>query len=223
MIDYALQRLRAKLDYSNVAYSLLPAEFSLSQLQSMYEAILSRRLDKRNFRKRIVSLGYRRGDGTAGERGAAPAGAAVPVPRAEAGGILSQCQKSEVMMAHSSKCILIVTSLALLAILAIACGGGGDGGGIGNSDDIDEPGGEVELSLVEYFQQIDAIFDDRDKQLDELDTELQSTFDAATTVEGKRRRSRTTRGWRVTSSRVPWTRWRGWTRRRRWTARTIRS
>jgi 8-oxo-dGTP diphosphatase len=56
VIDYALQRLRAKLDYSNVAYSLLPAEFSLSQLQSTYEAILSRRLDKRNFRKRIVSL-----------------------------------------------------------------------------------------------------------------------------------------------------------------------
>jgi 8-oxo-dGTP diphosphatase len=56
VIDYALRRLRAKLDYSNVAYSLLPAEFSLSQLQSTYEAIMSRRLDKRNFRKRILSL-----------------------------------------------------------------------------------------------------------------------------------------------------------------------
>jgi 8-oxo-dGTP diphosphatase len=56
VIDYALRRLRAKLDYSNVAYSLLPAEFTLSQLQSTYEAILSRRLDKRNFRKRIISL-----------------------------------------------------------------------------------------------------------------------------------------------------------------------
>ena len=56
VIDYALRRLRAKLDYSNVAYSLLPAEFTLSQLQSTYEAILSRRMDKRNFRKRIVSL-----------------------------------------------------------------------------------------------------------------------------------------------------------------------
>lgn len=56
VIDYALQRLRAKLDYSNVAYSLLPAEFTLSQLQSTYEAILGRPLDKRNFRKRILSL-----------------------------------------------------------------------------------------------------------------------------------------------------------------------
>lgn len=57
VVDYALQRLRAKLDYSNVAYSLLPAEFSLSQLQSTYEAILGHHLDKRNFRKRMVSLG----------------------------------------------------------------------------------------------------------------------------------------------------------------------
>jgi len=56
VIDYALQRLRAKLDYSNVAYSLLPAEFTLSQLQQTYEAILARRMDKRNFRKRILSL-----------------------------------------------------------------------------------------------------------------------------------------------------------------------
>jgi len=57
VIDYALRRLRAKLSYSNVAYSLLPEEFTLSQLQATYEAILGRRLDKRNFRKRVTSLG----------------------------------------------------------------------------------------------------------------------------------------------------------------------
>ncbi|MEO8458567.1 MAG: NUDIX domain-containing protein [Chloroflexota bacterium] len=56
VIEYALTRLRNKLAYSNVAYSLLPKEFSLSQLQQTYEAILLRPLDKRNFRKRIVSL-----------------------------------------------------------------------------------------------------------------------------------------------------------------------
>ena len=56
VIDYALRRLRAKLDYSNVAYSLLPPDFTLSQLQHVYEAILGRPLDKRNFRKRILSL-----------------------------------------------------------------------------------------------------------------------------------------------------------------------
>lgn len=57
VIDYALRRLRAKLEYSNVAYSLLPEEFTLSQLQATYEAILGRKLDKRNFRKRVTSLG----------------------------------------------------------------------------------------------------------------------------------------------------------------------
>ena len=57
VVDYALQRLRAKLEYSNVAYSVLPAEFSLSQLQRTYEAIQARPLDKRNFRKRMLSLG----------------------------------------------------------------------------------------------------------------------------------------------------------------------
>ena len=56
VIDYALRRLRAKLEYSNVAYSLLPPEFTLSQLQRSYEAILEKSLDKRNFRKRILSL-----------------------------------------------------------------------------------------------------------------------------------------------------------------------
>jgi 8-oxo-dGTP diphosphatase len=57
VISYALQRLRAKLEYSNVAYSLLPEEFTLSQLQGTYEGIMGRRLDKRNFRKRVSTLG----------------------------------------------------------------------------------------------------------------------------------------------------------------------
>ncbi|HEY5625725.1 MAG TPA: NUDIX domain-containing protein [Dehalococcoidia bacterium] len=57
VVEYALARLRNKLAYSNVAYSLLPPEFTLSQLQQSYEAILGRALDKRNFRKRITSLG----------------------------------------------------------------------------------------------------------------------------------------------------------------------
>jgi 8-oxo-dGTP diphosphatase len=57
VVAYALSRLRAKLEYSNVAYSLLPEEFTLSQLQGTYEAILDRSLDKRNFRKRVVASG----------------------------------------------------------------------------------------------------------------------------------------------------------------------
>ncbi len=57
VVEYGLRRLRAKLEYSNVAYSLLPPQFTLSQLQRVYEAILGRRLDKRNFRRRMLSLG----------------------------------------------------------------------------------------------------------------------------------------------------------------------
>lgn len=57
MLEYALARLRAKLQYANVAWSLLPEQFTLSALQSVYECILGRTLDKRNFRKKILSLG----------------------------------------------------------------------------------------------------------------------------------------------------------------------
>ena len=57
MLDYALERLRNKLAYTNVAYSLLPARFTLSHLQRVYESIVGRGLDKRNFRKRMLSLG----------------------------------------------------------------------------------------------------------------------------------------------------------------------
>lgn len=57
IIDYAVQRLRAKLEYTNLAFSLLPREFAFSDLQELYEIVLARKLDKRNFRKKIVSLG----------------------------------------------------------------------------------------------------------------------------------------------------------------------
>ena len=55
VLNYALERLRNKLEYTNVAYSLLPGRFTLSQLQRVYESILGRQLDKRNFRKRMLS------------------------------------------------------------------------------------------------------------------------------------------------------------------------
>jgi 8-oxo-dGTP diphosphatase len=57
VLDYALQRLRYKMEYTNVAYSLLPQYFTMSQLQTVHETILGRKLDKRNFRKRILALG----------------------------------------------------------------------------------------------------------------------------------------------------------------------
>lgn len=57
ILKYAIKRLRTKLGYSNVAYSLLPKLFTLSQLQEVYEVILGHSVDKRNFRKKIMSLG----------------------------------------------------------------------------------------------------------------------------------------------------------------------
>jgi 8-oxo-dGTP diphosphatase len=56
----ALERLRAKLAYTNLVYGLLPAEFTLGELQEIYEIILGRRLDRRNFRKKILASGLLR-------------------------------------------------------------------------------------------------------------------------------------------------------------------
>lgn len=58
IISYAVQRLRWKIEYTNVVYSLLPETFTLSELQKLYETILNQPLDKRNFRKKILSLGF---------------------------------------------------------------------------------------------------------------------------------------------------------------------
>jgi 8-oxo-dGTP diphosphatase len=60
VVRVALARLRAKLRYTNIVYGLLPARFTLGELQEMYEAILGRVLDRRNFRKKILSLGLLR-------------------------------------------------------------------------------------------------------------------------------------------------------------------
>jgi 8-oxo-dGTP diphosphatase len=53
----ALQRLRYKLEYSAVGFELLPDQFTLSELQKAYEIVLGERLDKRNFRSRILESG----------------------------------------------------------------------------------------------------------------------------------------------------------------------
>jgi hypothetical protein len=53
----ALARLRAKLGYTNVAFALLAPAFTLAELQSLYEAVLGRTLDRRNFRKRALATG----------------------------------------------------------------------------------------------------------------------------------------------------------------------
>jgi len=53
----AIKRLQGKVRYQPIGFELLPPKFSLTQLQRMYEIILERELDKRNFRKKVLSLG----------------------------------------------------------------------------------------------------------------------------------------------------------------------
>ncbi len=52
----ALERLKGKVRYQPIGFELLPPKFTLSQLQNLYETVLERSLDKRNFRKKILSM-----------------------------------------------------------------------------------------------------------------------------------------------------------------------
>jgi 8-oxo-dGTP diphosphatase len=68
ILNYALERLRNKLEYTTVGFQLLPEKFTLTELQEVYEAILGKNLDKRNFRRKLSLLkilnplpAYRRG------------------------------------------------------------------------------------------------------------------------------------------------------------------
>ena len=56
IVETALKRLQGKVRYQPIGFELLPPKFSLTQLQRMYEIILERTLDKRNFRKKVLSL-----------------------------------------------------------------------------------------------------------------------------------------------------------------------
>lgn len=57
ILHYALTRLRYKLEYTAVGFELLPETFTLTELQTAYEIVLGERLDKRNFRRKILSAG----------------------------------------------------------------------------------------------------------------------------------------------------------------------
>jgi len=54
----ALERLRGKIRYQPVGFELLPKRFTLGQLQALYEAILGRSIDKRNFRKKLLAFDF---------------------------------------------------------------------------------------------------------------------------------------------------------------------
>lgn len=57
IINDAIEKLRYEIQTTNIAFQILPKKFTLSMLQNLYELILDKSLDKRNFRKRIKELG----------------------------------------------------------------------------------------------------------------------------------------------------------------------
>lgn len=56
IVEKALQTLRQQLDYIPIGYELLPEKFTLSELRSIYETLLNKVLDRRNFQRKILSL-----------------------------------------------------------------------------------------------------------------------------------------------------------------------
>ena len=56
IIVCAINRLRAKLEYTDLAFSLMPEKFTLTELQQVYEAILGKPLFKAAFRRKIIGL-----------------------------------------------------------------------------------------------------------------------------------------------------------------------
>ena len=57
ILSTAVGRLKSKVRYQPIGFELLPPKFTLSQLQHLYEAVLRTELDKRNFRKKVLSFG----------------------------------------------------------------------------------------------------------------------------------------------------------------------
>ncbi len=58
IVSLSLDKLKQNINYSSFLFELLPEKFTLTQLQQIYESILGLSLDKRNFRKKILNLGY---------------------------------------------------------------------------------------------------------------------------------------------------------------------
>lgn len=56
ILSVAKQRLKGKLRYQPIGFELLPAKFTLTQLQRLYETVLEKKLDKRNFRNKILKM-----------------------------------------------------------------------------------------------------------------------------------------------------------------------
>ena len=56
IVETAIDRLKARIGTTNIAQHLLPKRFTLSELQQVYEIVLGRKLDKRNFRSKVLQI-----------------------------------------------------------------------------------------------------------------------------------------------------------------------
>lgn len=57
IFEKSVQEIRRKILHFPIAFELLPEKFTLTQLQQLYEAVLDKKLDKRNFRKKMLNYG----------------------------------------------------------------------------------------------------------------------------------------------------------------------
>lgn len=57
ILGLVMKRLRGKLDYAPIGFELLPERFTLRELQEVHEAILSRKLNKHSFRRKVLASG----------------------------------------------------------------------------------------------------------------------------------------------------------------------
>jgi len=60
MAAYGVKRLKSKLEYSNIAFALLPKMFTFAEFEELYSRLLDRPIDRRNFRRRILAMGLLR-------------------------------------------------------------------------------------------------------------------------------------------------------------------
>ncbi len=58
IMQVALEKLRKRVRYQPIGFEILPKKFTLPQLQRLYEVILGKDLDKRNFRKKILGMHF---------------------------------------------------------------------------------------------------------------------------------------------------------------------
>lgn len=58
IVQKAIQRLQSKLTYQPVGFDLLPNKFQFSDLENLYHTILDKEIDRRNFRKKMMSFGF---------------------------------------------------------------------------------------------------------------------------------------------------------------------